>query len=104
MSAPKHLSRPAKTWFKKIQDEYEIEDKAGLLLLQTAFEAFDRMKEAQDTISNDGPVILDRFEQKKAHPLLSIERDSRAQMLAALKQLNLDIEPLNDKPGRPPGR
>jgi P27 family predicted phage terminase small subunit len=104
MAAPKHLSRTAKAWFKKIQDEFEIQDETGKLLLQTAFEAYDRMKEAQETISNDGPVILDRFEQKKAHPLLSIERDSRAQMLAALKQLNLDLEPLQDKPGRPPGR
>ena len=45
----------------------------------------------------------DRFGQVKSHPLLSVERDSRAQYLAALKALNLDLEPLRDKPGRPGG-
>jgi hypothetical protein len=36
--------------------------------------------------------------------LLPVERDSRAQWLAALKALNLDLEPLHDKPGRPGGK
>ena len=98
--APKHLSKNAKSWWKKIQSEYTIDDEAGQLLLQTSLEAFDRMQEVQEIIKNDGACILDRFKQKKEHPLLKIERDSRGQMLAALKQLNLDLEPLNDRPGR----
>jgi len=103
MNPPKHLSRTAKAWWKKIQDEYGIEDQAGQLLLVTALEAFDRMKQAAAQIEEDGPQVQDRFGQLKAHPLLTVERDSRAQMLAALKQLNLDLEPLRDAPGRPPG-
>jgi phage terminase small subunit len=30
MTIPKHLSRTAKAWFKKIQNEFEIRDEAGL--------------------------------------------------------------------------
>ncbi len=71
--------------------------------MQTAMEAFDRMKSAAEEIDRDGTTIKDRFEQQKAHPALNAEKDARAQMLAALKQLNLDLEPLRDGPGRPPG-
>ena len=101
---PKHLSRGAQEGWQKLTTEYSIDDEAGKLLLQTALEAFDRMKKAAERIDKDGDAVEDRFGQVKPHPLLNAERDARSQMLAALKQLNLDIEPLNDKPGRPPGR
>ena len=61
-------------------------------------------KNAQDIINTDGLVVIDRFEQKKAHPLLPAIRDSRAQKMAALKALCLDLEPLRDRPGRPGGK
>ena len=99
--APGHLSDDARLWWKRITAEFDISDDAGRLLLQTALEAFDRMKSCQRQIATDGEVVRDRFDQPKPHPLLSTERDARAQMLAALKQLNLDLEPLRDRPGRP---
>jgi P27 family predicted phage terminase small subunit len=103
-TAPNHLSADAKSWWRKLQAEYDISDDAGRLLLQTALEAFDRMRGCQRAIKRDGIQVKDRFEQLKPHPLLSTERDARAQMLAALKALNFDLEPLRDKPGRPGGR
>jgi phage terminase small subunit len=84
--------------------EYSIEDGAGLLLLQTALEAFDRMNQARDLITKYGAVTTDRFSQLRPNPATTIERDSRAAMLSALKALNLDLEPLRDAAGRPPGR
>lgn len=81
--------------------DYEISDDAGRLLLQTSLEAFDRMRGCQAAIARDGELVKDRFDQAKPHPLLSAERDARSQMLAALKQLNLDLEPLKERPGRP---
>jgi P27 family predicted phage terminase small subunit len=98
------LSADARRWWRKIQAEYDIADDAGRLLLQTTFEAFDRMRNCQAAIARDGELVKDRFEQLKPHPLLSAERDARSQMLAGLKALNLDIEPLRDRPGRPGGR
>ena len=47
--------------------------------------------------------MRDRYGQLKAHPAVNIERDARAAMLAALKAMNLDVEPLRDRPGRPGG-
>lgn len=102
--APVHLSDAAKRWWRELQKEYDIDDPAGLLLLQTAMESFDRMKAAQAQIAVEGQTVLDRFDKPKPHPLLTVERDARAQLLLALKSLNLDLEPLRDGPGRPGGR
>ena len=101
--APATLSAEARRWWARLLDEYGIDDPAGLLLLQTSLEAFDRMREAQGHLKKDGSIIKDRFDQLRAHPAITTERDSRAQMLMAMKSLNLDIEPLRDGPGRPRG-
>ncbi|MCR5875698.1 hypothetical protein LRS10_16910 [Phenylobacterium sp. J426] len=83
--------------------EYCIADAAGLALAQTAAECADRMASAQEAIARDGAMILDRYGCPKAHPACVLERDSRTGLLAALKALNLDVEPARDGPGRPPG-
>jgi hypothetical protein len=97
-----HLSAEARRLKAAIVGEFAIEDAAGLVVLQTALEARDRMRQAQ--IAADGLTCRDRFGQIKAHPLVTVERDARAQFLAGLKQLGLDLEPLHDGPGRPAGR
>ena len=90
---PKGMSDEAKAWWRRLVKEYSIEDDAGLFLLETGLEAFQRMRNCQIIIKQDGEIVLDRFGQKKSHPLLPAERDARSQMLASLKALNLDIEP-----------
>lgn len=102
--APATLSREAAAWWRKITEEYEIADEAGKLILQTALEAFDRMRQSQEILKRDGMTVTDRFGQPKAHPMTTTERDARASLLAGIKQLNLDLEPLKDGPGRPAGR
>lgn len=101
---PKGLSAEAKRLWRQLLEEYAIEDAGGLAVLATGLEAFDRLRAAQKAIAAEGMTVTDRFGQHKAHPLLTVERDARAQWLAALKALNLDLEPLNDRPGRPSGR
>lgn len=102
-NAPPGLSVAAKAWWRKIISEYSIEDAAGLLLLETALQAFDRMHDARALIAQHGTVTTDRFGQLRPNPATTIERDSRAAMCAALKALNLDLEPLRDGVGRPAG-
>jgi P27 family predicted phage terminase small subunit len=97
---PKSLSTDASTMWKQLQTEYQIIDKGGLIILTAACESFDRMCEARALVENEGMTIEDRFGQKKPHPAVIIERDARAAMLAAVKQLNLDLEPLKAV-GRP---
>ena len=97
---PENLSHEAKQWWRKLADEYALDDAAALLILQTALEALDRMRAAQEAITSDGEIVKDRFGQFRAHPAVTIERDARAAMLAALKALNLDLEPLRGRTGR----
>jgi P27 family predicted phage terminase small subunit len=101
---PKGLSSEANRWWASIRKEYDISDPGGLLILASACEAFDRMRQAQRRLRREGLTTTDRFGQRKVHPATVIERDSRAAMLGALKQLHLDLEPLNPQPGRPAGR
>ena len=101
---PSHLSKEGKRIWRDLVDEYQIKDIAGLRILRVALEAFDRAQAARDMINSDGMIVKDTFGQSKPHPLLAIERDSRAAFLSGLKALNLDLEPLHDRPGRPGGR
>jgi len=97
---PTGLSPAAKTWWTKLTTEYSIDDPAGLLILETAMRAMDRMTMAAGLVDLHGAVVVDKYQQLKANPACAVERDSRAAMMAALKSLNLDLEPLG-KPGRP---
>jgi P27 family predicted phage terminase small subunit len=101
---PKHLSAEARRLWRDILEEYEITDAAGLRYLLTACECLDAKRQAEAIVKHDGQTVTDRFGQPKPHPLLVTIRDNTAQMMLALKNLNLDLEPLRDAPGRPPGR
>ena len=96
------LSREGAKLKAAIIKEYQITDEAGLAILSTALEAYDSIHECQKVVDKEGLTVSGDRGQIKAHPLLSVIRDSRAGFLAGLKMLNLDIEPLKDL-GRPAG-
>jgi phage terminase small subunit len=99
----KKTVRPeAKREALRLIDEYDIQDSGGLLYIRTFADAFSQELNSMDVVAADGLTFKDRFGQVKSHPLLSAIRDSRAQKMAALKSLNLDIEPLKTV-GRPGG-
>lgn len=104
LKAPAHLSKEAAGIWKKLSDEYDIQDAGGLEILRAGLEAFDRAQAARVLIEKVGLVIKDRFGAVKPNPLIACERDARSAYLQALKQLQLDLEPLNANVGRPPGR
>ena len=104
MKPPPSLSKEARKIWSLLQAEYGIDDPAGLQLLNIYGQAFDRVAECRKAIDREGLQVADRFGQLKSHPLLTTERDARAQMLQALKALNIDVEPLHDRPGRVQGR
>jgi len=101
---PKALSVAAKRLWRGLVEEYALDDVAALAILEAGLQSFDRAATAKLLLDRDGPTVTDRWDQQKAHPAASVERDSRAAWLAALRQLNLDVEPLRDGVGRPPGR
>ncbi len=55
------LSKAAESWRAKILEEYQIDDPGGLLLLEAAMQAFDRMEEARAVLNREGLTNPDRF-------------------------------------------
>ncbi len=98
---PKTLSAAAAAWWSTICADWELEP-TQLLLLESALQAFDRIGEAREILNQDGLKTVDRFGQARAHPMLIVERDSRAAMARDLSKLNLDCEPVAPI-GRPVG-
>lgn len=100
---PKHLSRAAARWLVELRDEYDLTDSGGWALAVQAAECWQRCGEAREIVSSQGAIVLDRFGSPREHPAVKIEYAARSQLLAALKLLNLDIEPLAKRSGRPGG-
>lgn len=101
MRPPAHLSKPAKKFWAAIQSEYKITDSAGLQILTNAAECKDRSEACRTEVEKTGLTIKNRMGGTIINPLVAAERDARAAMINSLKALNLDLEPLRDKPGRP---
>jgi len=100
---PSHLKADGAEFWQSVATEYQLDDPAGLALLTTASECLDRMRAAQAAIKVDGEIVRDRYGAAKQHPACTLEKDSRNGFLAAVRSLNLDLEPLRDGPGRPGG-
>jgi P27 family predicted phage terminase small subunit len=89
--APAGLCVEAQRFWRKVIEEFTVDDVGSLRVLASACESFDRMLQARDVISKEGLTCVDRFGQCKAHPAVLIERDARQAMLNALKQLKLEV-------------
>ena len=85
------LTKESQEIFDRISDAYGIDDPAGSLILQTACESFDLMRLAQESVRKYGVVTVDEKNRPKANPACSVERDSRAAFLQAMRQLKVDI-------------
>jgi hypothetical protein len=85
-----------------IQGEYSITDPGGLELLRQAAEAADRVASVRRQIDQQGELLVVKG-TPRINPLCQVERDQRAALVRCLKNLNLDLEPLRDRPGRPSG-
>jgi P27 family predicted phage terminase small subunit len=92
MSSPKHLTLPARRLFDGIHKLYDLEPHDDAVLVK-ALEAFDRAEQARTILATEGLTVTSRFGELKVHPLIAVERDSRAGFLAGMRQLGLDYEP-----------
>lgn len=93
--APSHLSLPARRLFDGILELYALEGHDRALLVK-ALEAWDRAEQARVLVTEEGLVILSRLGERKPHPAVAIERDSRAAYMAGMRQLGLDFEPVRN--------
>jgi len=96
---PKHLSKDARSWWRKVTGEYQMEDH-HLRLLRLACEAWDRGQAAREALAVNGLTFTDRFGTPKPRPEVAVERDSRIAYARLLRELALDVSAPDDS--RPP--
>ena len=90
---PGHLSTKMKkfwTWAHNIRDDLTEKDR---LLLVKACECFDESERCRREIKKDGMTVTDRFGQRKPHPLLVVEQNSRGQFAKLIELLHLQQAP-----------
>jgi phage terminase small subunit len=99
---PVGYSAEARRLWNQVLESWDL-DRPALTLFDSACRALMRVREAQALLTKEGIVMKDRFAQSKAHPATAIERDAKSTLLKNLRALNLDLEPLHDRAGRPAG-
>ncbi len=87
---PEHLPAEAAAWWKAVNDEFELDDSHSQWLLLVAAEAFGRLRDAQHIVKKEGLTITSPRGVVSAHPMLRVERETRSQLLQALRHLCLD--------------
>lgn len=100
--APRGLSDEGKRLWKMVNQAYEL-DGPSLELLLRALETLATVRAAEAQLEADGLTFKDDREVIRPHPAAGILRDHRSLFLRYWKSLNLDLEPLHDRPGRPAG-
>src|SRR5262245_25264519 len=85
----RHLRGAARTLWREMCVEYELDDPAGLALLRAACEALQRAEGARQLVEQHGILTTDRFGAVRENPAARIERDARQQLLGALRALRL---------------
>lgn len=93
--APAHLRPETRAWWRTVVADYSLEEHHERLLT-LACEALDRGFEAREVLAREGAYFTDRFGQRRGHPALAVERDSRLAFARVLRELDLDGEPLPD--------
>jgi hypothetical protein len=89
---PAHLSADSRALFAEHIDRPNVGPGYCTLLI-VALEALDRLSEAQEIIGREGTIYETSGGLKRIHPACRLERESRAQFLAAWKQLGLGNPP-----------
>ena len=80
---------------KKIWDEVNgawVLGVESIVLLQTALEAYDRLKQAQKQVDTDGITITSPSGLIRPHPSLRLEKEAAGRFLQAWKQLGFGQE------------
>lgn len=88
--APAHLSIGARQWWQQVVADYDLEPH-HLRLLQSAAEAWDRMQQARQALSDHGGLTFTGANgDMKTHPAVAIERDARIAYARLVRELDLD--------------
>jgi P27 family predicted phage terminase small subunit len=88
---PSHLGELERAIWAGVFRDYNLSADVASAVLTTALEAHQRARECREAVFRDGMTVVGRDGQTKVHPLLAVERDARAQWLAGVKALGLEL-------------
>ena len=91
-----HLGPEARALFKRVREEWAVDDSVGVALVLLLAETHDEMRRAREILDKDGLLVVDRFGQSRPHPANLVLRDARRKFLEACRALNLDLNTLED--------
>lgn len=89
--APAGVSDTMKAFWKQVTQGWEL-DPHHLAVLEIACKSWDRASEAAAAVAIEGPFFSDRHGNRKAHPGIAIELQSRKMFVACLRELGLDVK------------
>jgi hypothetical protein len=89
-AVPSHLGKAEAELYAQVCRAFDMRDEVSLAILEEGLSSLQRCRLARETIDRGGMVFEDKG-RPKAHPLLPVERDSRAAALQAFKQLGLEL-------------
>lgn len=97
---PEWVQPPEREFWDATVRDYVVEG-PSLAMLEVACSAMQRLREARAVLDVEGLVVEGRYAgTSRPHPLVAVERDARVQLLRALRELDLDGEPLPTPRGR----
>ena len=99
-SPPAHLNADTGHWWSTVMAEYSLE-LHHVQLLTLACEAYDSATEAREVLRREGKIFIDKFDQPKPRPEVSIQRDSAIGFARMVRELDLDGAGPTDR-ARPP--
>jgi hypothetical protein len=97
---PRNLGPDGQSLWRRVMEEYQIEDCGGVEMLAQACQGLDRAEALRREIERDGQVLRLRGTVKD-HPALKHELANRAFVVRTLARLGLNFEPVKPSVGRP---
>ncbi len=94
-SAPKGLTQESRDLWCGLRADLEAVNpgaataEVDLVVLEQLLRARDRLQAVSEKLDADGVTVTGSKDQVRPHPLLSVERALRAEVVAGLKQLGL---------------
>ncbi len=89
--APKFLEKETRVWVNGLISHYQFEER-HIRILVLAGECWDRLSAIRTAIKSEGLIVKDRFDQAKAHPLLTTEKEQKKLFAQLIRELGLDLE------------
>ena len=99
---PRLLGEHGLDLWHRVQDEFHIEDPAGVEFLTQACQACDLAEALHARIEDDGVTLRTAANGVRSHPAIKDELQARALVIRTLARLGITEEPI--RPVRGPGQ